>query len=226
LVEDEEPTVRDLTDEKQGKYIGSITQNFKLQPNPNSCETTCVTNIIHELSDRFNIPPLRFSEADVNDACGYANPRGYTPWKVIPGLRKLLNPLGWTPNQDSKVSHSRMRKVIQNKECSYPIVSLSGEYMRETVDYRTGIVDDHAVVVLRSAGDWTVVYDPYPVVSPVARARLRKYGTGVVPIRTTKFIRYWSETSIVSKWTFWIMKWGKAEPLESYTEVQTALVNP
>ena len=227
LTAEPEPTVEDLTDEKQGKVAATITQNFKLQPNPNSCEPTCITNILHELSDRFKAPALRISEAKIDEAVGYKAPRGYTPSRVMPGMKRILNPLGWTALQESKVSYPKMRKIIHEKSWSYPLVSLSGEYMRDMLDYRTGVVDDHVVVVLRSAGDWTVVYDAYGRLSPRAKVKFRKFGPGIIPIRTPNFINYWTQTSIASKWVFWVAPLTKAEPLkplESYNEPRKPVV--
>lgn len=221
-----EPSVEDLTDEKQGKPVASLTENFKLQPLPNSCEPTSITNILHELSDRFKTPTLRIPEDKVNAAIGWKSPRGYTPSKVIPGMRRLLNPLGWTAHQESS-SYSKLRKAILEKSWSYPLVSLSGEYMREMLDYRTGLVDDHVVVVFRSAGNWTVVYDAYGRLSPQAKTKFRKFGKGVVPIPTRNFINYWTQTSITSKWMFWVAPVAKAEriePLTSYSKLEKPAV--
>ncbi|MDG6967119.1 MAG: hypothetical protein JRN03_05305 [Nitrososphaerota archaeon] len=222
---EEKPTLEDLTDEKQHINIGTLTAKFKLQPIANSCETTCITNILHELSDRFKHPDLHFSEAAINEACGYKAPRGYNTRKLIPGLRDILRPLGWTPSQESRVGHTKLRRVLINKDLSYPLVSLSEEYMREVLDHRTGNFDDHVVVLFRASGQWTVVYDPYGFGSPKTKEKFRTYGAGIIPIRTTDFIRYWTHTTLATKWMFWITKWSppkRPAPLESYSEVQKA----
>jgi hypothetical protein len=54
-----------LTDDKTNRVIDDITKRFKYQPNPNSCEPTCIYNVLHELGDRDSRREIQFSEARV-----------------------------------------------------------------------------------------------------------------------------------------------------------------
>jgi hypothetical protein len=90
------------------------------------------------------------------------------------------------------------------------------DYRREVLDYRGDKDGDHVVIVFRSKGDWTVVYDPYKSLVPAARRTYSAYGNGVIPVRTTKFINYWKYASIGKSWMFWLSKLPKIEQLETY----------
>ncbi|MDG7012275.1 MAG: hypothetical protein JRN17_04210 [Nitrososphaerota archaeon] len=83
---------RDRIDEKVGRMIGEITRPFVFQPNNSSCETTCVTNALHEMGIRFQDPDLNFSLRRVNDICGYRNNVGARYIVLLPNLRKALKP--------------------------------------------------------------------------------------------------------------------------------------
>jgi hypothetical protein len=197
---------RDRIDEKTGRIIGDITKPFKLQPNNSSCETTCVTDILHELASRFEDPDLNFPLQKVNDICGYRNNVGPRIIVVIPNLRKALKAFRYYADDKVGTSHTRLRSVLVDKGCSYPIVGLSHEYLRNERDYRKENDADHTVIVLRSTGEITVVYDPFESIVPMPSRRNQNLGKGVVALKTSDFITYWKGASVSTSWSLWIRK--------------------
>ena len=90
--------------------------------------------------------------------------------------------------------------------CSYPIVGLSHEYLRNERDYRKDNDADHTVIILRSTGEVTVVYDPFESIVPMPSRRNQNLGTGMVALKTSDFITYWKGASVSTSWCLWIRK--------------------
>jgi hypothetical protein len=197
---------RDRIDEKTGRIIGDITRPFKLQPNNSSCETTCITDILHEMALRFTDPDLNFPLQKVNDICGYRNNVGPRMIVVVPNLKKALKVFRYSVDEKVGTSHTRMRAILVDQSCSYPVVGLSHEYLRNERDYRKDNDADHTVIVLRSTGEITVIYDPFESIVPMSSRKNQNLGKGVVALKTSDFITYWKGASVSTSWTLWIRK--------------------
>lgn len=197
-------TPQELVEEKTGKSVGVITEHFQIQHEPNSCETTCVTNILHYMGDTVPDPRLKMSLARVNKICGYRNPIGVPPDKLIPNLRKALRPLGYNAVERMGASRNALNRVIAEKGCSFPVVGLSHEYLREERDYRGDNDSDHAVIMLKCTDRLSLIYDPFEAVSPAMARRDQGLGKGVVALHTYRFLDYWKLAQVSRNWTMWI----------------------
>ena len=117
-------------------------------------------------------------------------------------------------------SRINLVRVIKEKGCSFPLVGLSHEYMRDERDYRGENDADHAVVMFRCSDAITIVYDPFEAVSPAMKRRNEGYGRGVVPMHTWKFLDYWRLASVSRNWMCWVeAATVKNETLQSQTRL-------
>ena len=191
-------------EEKTQKVMGAITDDFQIQHNPNSCDPTCVANVLHQMADSLQDDHLRIPLHKVNKICGYKNPRGVIPEKLVPNLRRALRPLGYNPVERFGATRTMLNRVIMEKGCSFPIVGLSHEYMREERDYRGDNDADHSVILLKCGEQVSIVYDPFESISPSMERREQGLGRGVVALFTYKFLEYWKLASVASNWMLWI----------------------
>lgn len=93
-----------------------------------------------------------------------------------------------------------------DKAFSYPVVGLSHEYLRNERDYRKDNDSDHAVMVFRSTGEITMVYDPFESIKPMPVRLNQNLGRGVVALKTPDFISYWRGASVATQWCLWMKK--------------------
>lgn len=197
-------TPQDLVEGKTSKSVGVITERFQLQHNPNSCETTCITNILHNLGDSLSDGRLNLPLARVNRICGYKNPRGVAPDKLVPNLKKALLPLGYNAIEKPDSSRNNLNRIIAESGCSFPVVGLSHEYLRDERDYRGENDSDHAVIMLKCADQVSLIYDPFEHASPAMARKDQGLGRGVVAMHTWKFLDYWRLASVSRNWMLWI----------------------
>jgi hypothetical protein len=155
---------------------------------------------------RFDDPDLNLPLQRVNEICGYRNNVGARMIVVIPNLRKALGAFACSAEEKVGTSHNRLRSVLVDKGCSYPIVGLSHEYLRNERDYRSQNDSDHTVIVFRSTGEITVVYDPFESIVPMPSRKNQNLGRGVVALKTSDFITYWKGASVSTAWSLWIRK--------------------
>lgn len=214
-----------LTDDKTNRVIDDIVKRFKYQANPNSCEPTCIYNVLHELGDRDDRRDIQFSETRINQICGYKHPIGPNVRVIIPNLNKALGRTGYTARDRVRSTFDNLRSVLTDQSCSYPLLGLSYEYLRNEHDYRRSDGSDHVVIVFKANDLSFALYDPFEGLRPSMRRANLGYGKGIVVIPTTDILDYWENASVSTSWMLWVRKETiKTPTLEDYPEKKEVLV--
>ena len=181
--------------------VHMIVANWMSQENMEpSCTPCCLFNIMYELSER-DIAPLdvRPMYKTVCKTLGFSSILG-VGWNMVrPGMSKLLrkskNKL-WTPavrENDRSLPIKLICDIIRRDNCSYPLMSLGPEYLRD--EYGVELKGNpyhwfgHAVVVLRCSDGDCLMFDPYAKqimedpIRMVSKDRLNRYWYSTDPPR-------------------------------------------
>ena len=216
-----------LTDDKVNRVIDDITKHFKYQANPNTCEPNGIYNILHELGDRHGRKDIQFTEARVDQICGYKHPIGINVRVVVPNLNQALKGTGYTVHDRVRSSFPNLRSVLTDTSCSFPLAGLSFEYLRDIHGYGRTDGSDHVVIVFKASDVNVAVYDPFEGLNPSMRRANQGYGKGVVVLPTSEFLTYWEDAIVSTSWMLWIRKETIKEPtIESFAEAKEVVVKP
>ncbi|MHB8568091.1 MAG: hypothetical protein ACYC7D_15920 [Nitrososphaerales archaeon] len=197
---------------KTGMPLSSITTGFKYQSLPNSCYTTGIYNILHDLCIRHAIPGLGLPESRVNKICNYRDVLGPKLDSIVPNLNHALLQMSYTSFEKSRRKYDDLANTTKNPWSSYPLVSLSFSYLlkEQLVNEKALYGDpDHVVIVLSCDQSSVFFFDPYE--GFIRRPRTKNsIGRGVASLSTPKFLQYWDSASDPS-WIFWIERNNKSQ---------------
>lgn len=179
----------------------TLTTDWMSQENQEpSCTACCLFNIMYELSER-KIAPLDVKPIykTVCKTLGYNKILGVGWDMVRPGMSKLLrkskNKL-WTPSvreNDRSLPVKLICDIIRRDNCSYPLMSLGPEYLRD--EYGVELNGNpfhwfsHAVVVLQCSDGDCLMFDPFArqimkdPIRIVSKERLNRYWYSTSPPR-------------------------------------------
>ena len=200
-----------------GTFDG-LTEGWMVQPNISSCLPVCIFNVLTEMAKRVdNVFKDTYSYGKISVAVRYDIRLG-TSWDLaLDGIRRMFREdkvQHWIlRDQDERRSSSeRICSIIDSPTCSFPILSLGAEYLRDTYDIElVGNPYDwpsHCVVAIQCQEKECILHDPYAPIngeSPIkrmTRSRLEDYWTTADPI---KAMAWFEKVSM---------------PLEQYTKVR------
>ncbi|MCX6659152.1 MAG: hypothetical protein NTX81_02045 [Candidatus Bathyarchaeota archaeon] len=199
-------------DGKQGIDVSLVLDHFKFQPNPNSCYTNCIYNILQDLSRTHNSTTIRLSESKINRICQNKGDLGPRLAVVVRNLNGEIRRLGYIAQESFRVSYDRMGRVLADKESSYPIIGLFYSYLLdrgavEPLDDDSIEPPDHAVIVLSSNDSETMIFDPYAGISRKMQQQSNQQGLpkGAYIVPTPRILQYWEKASF-SSWMFWVSR--------------------
>lgn len=198
---------------KTGELISNICGAFKYQSNPNSCYTTCIYNILHEVGIRFSNNDVRIPEARVNKLCGFRDFRGPVLDIVVPNLNKVLRPLGYEAHENRRQRFDDLSKRVRDNDASYPMIGLAYSYLISELKLRApsqiNEPPDHVVVVLECNPEETLMFDPYQ--GMIRRApKSDEEARGIVVLSTPRLLEYWNSSQDPS-WMFWVERKNRTD---------------
>lgn len=184
-------------DGKTNRVVGDVTKDFKYQPIRNDCFPTCLHNVLHEMAKQHNFFEITFSLKKTHKICLYRWPAGPN-FKGIPNLNKELRPHGYRAYERTSQTYPKLVSVLEDPECSYPIIDLPFRYLVEEVkafrwDEDVKGLPDHDVIVLACDSDKMVFFDPYGGISKNMQKQNEGLGRGIVVIKTESALEYWED---------------------------------
>ncbi|MCJ7506156.1 hypothetical protein MUP05_06785 [Candidatus Bathyarchaeota archaeon] len=206
-------------DGKLGADVGLIVDHFKFQPTPSSCYPNCIYNILGDLSRRHNSTAIRLSETKINRICqnkGFLGPR---PEVVVRNLNGEIRRLGYIAQESVRTSYARLGGVLADTESSFPTIGVSYDYLldRGAVAPLDDAIEppDHAVIVLSSNANETVIFDPYTGMSRKMQQQGEQQGLprGAYMVVTPRILHHWQK-AVFPSWMFWVRR-SPPSPSES-----------
>jgi len=197
-----------LYDNKTRRALAEITRQFRYQVESNSCYPTCVTNALQDLGLSHGNPDLAVHQAEVNRLCGYKDWMGPKSEVVVKNLNRRLNPLGHRAYEKNGVTLGELRRVLDDVECSFPVIGLQQEYFKEEwgIDFgEQKTKPDHTVILLLQNDEQMGFYDPFEGRTQRMHQRNQGNGKGVVVLPTPRVSAYW-ESARESSWFMWLRR--------------------
>ena len=166
-----------------------------------SCTLCCLYDMLYELSTR-DVAPLDVmpSFKTVSNALEYSIDLGVR-WDVIePGMSKVLRKSKtklWTisiKQNDRSLPIKRICDIIKSNKCSFPMMSLGPEYLRD--EYGVELKGNpfhwfgHAVVIISCIEGDCMIFDPYAKqmsqdsIRAVSKERLNRHWYSTDPPRS------------------------------------------
>ncbi len=135
-----------------------------------SCLPTCLYNIFTEVASRKNAyKPFNPSLDKIKRLSGFT-PMGGAPWdEARKGLqtemrKEKIKEWALLEAEGKKNSYDLLCQILGSKHCSYPVVTLGGEYLMEEYDVvQTGSPHcwmSHSVIVVKATPDSCLLFDP------------------------------------------------------------------
>jgi hypothetical protein len=208
-----------LKNGKIGREISEIIRNFKFQPTGNMCWTTSIHNILHDLSKMHQNTEIAIPLPKINRACGYDRVFGPKFEAVCPGMNRLLTDHGYRAfeGRGASPNFTLIKKIIDNKESSFPIVGVHHTYFSEQKPRYTieGEAPDHCLILFYADDERVLLFDPYEghlIKSSSVKEIHRE-------ISTVKFLDYWGRATD-TRYVMWIEREKKLKyktlPLTSF----------
>lgn len=178
---------------------------FIRQPEPDMCETVSVKCILDEIANRHRKTGLKMRLNKINELYGYRRGCGADSKIGIDRLNDHLNKHGYR----IRVEYGRsaavdlLKKIAEDEDCSYPIISVSHEYFKEQ-DLRydvSGETEMEHVLVITSVNEKVGFFDPFE--SFLLKSTHVKSVSN--SLSKPKILRHWERTA-QPRWMVWIEK--------------------
>jgi hypothetical protein len=174
--------------------LHSVVEGWENHKSKPECLPICLYNILLNLSkSEYYYEFLPISIQKMKAVCGYVPNLG-SSWDIATrGIKSRLQRRGikdWAlkSEEGKTVKKEKMCKIIENDNCSYPILSLGPEYMRDRYSVPLEGVPHqwmgHCVVALKCDDDCVKFYDPY---NPYGTA----YFNPIYQLKKNIFEGYW-----------------------------------
>ena len=184
---------------------------YDKQPTYNTCETTCMKNILGELAKRHSAPKINLGLKKINKMYDYQLLAGSKTALGVNNLRRSLRPHGYEVKEvfGDKSNVELLGRIIKESNCSYPVVAVSPAFFdnETTVSHRnyrtdssnaeTRVEYEHAIIVI-DVDDEITFCDPMENYKRHGACTLTKMGSPT-------FVRLWNEIES-PKWVVWIEK--------------------
>lgn len=207
----------------QGRSETEILDLFHPQHAHDDCVPACLKSAIDEFCDRADLS-RRVSYSILSDAADYREDLAST--MNLPGMETKLSDdlrereLAMGYDRGPEVSPDYLGKLVSDDDSSFPVVALSGEWLRDDAlekPTEPGPGDwDHTVVVLAIDEEETLVYDAFQ--SYLLRGDNQE--ASIISVPSVRFQKYWSDSE-PPRWVTWFYRWTKAteaQSLEDYYE--------
>lgn len=181
---------------------------------------------MEDLSRAHNSPEIGFSESKINRISQNRQLLGPKLEVVVRNLNDEIVKWGYMAHENFRTSYTRLTEVVGDVESSYPIIGLSYDYLvdRGAVDSPNGSYEppDHAVIVLSSNANETIIYDPYEGMSRKMQLQSQQQGLprGAYMVVTPRLLKYWQEAGFPS-WMFWVRR--RTPPSQSKSTISSRL---
>lgn len=195
-------------DNKYRRPLSEITRQFHYQIESNSCYPTCLTNVLQDLALQHRNRDLAVSVAESNRICRYADWSGPRTEVVVPNLNKRFGPLGYRAYDKSGAKLKELLNVLDDVECSYPIIGFKQEYFAEDWGIDLGETKnkpDHTVMLLLQNDEQMGFYDPFEGRTQKMGERNQGNGRGVVVLPTPRVSALWDGARDGS-WLMWLRR--------------------
>ena len=223
-----------LLDSKVGKALREVTDQFKYQSSVDTCYPVGIYNVLNNLALRTDNDDIALSEKRINQVARVREYAAEQPRVVVDNLNQILPRHGYRAHEDRGVSTDRLKQVLEDKTCSYPLIALSYRYLQ--IEHRVSFPSqdplnnpDHVVTVLMidSAFDRMAFFDPYFGIYPPMRREVHGHGRGIIVKPLVKILDDYWDSAYDKSWMFWI-KWDKSKTtrLTSYLEEQKMGAGP
>ena len=177
-----------------------ITSDWIVQTSIASCLPTCLTNIAREAKKhRYNLCDLNYTFKQICEVTKYSRFRGTSWYLARDGVRKKLSDdkyKQWSleDREGKGLKIKDIQNVISSDKCSYPIISLGAEYVRDMYDEKLeGFPQtwmEHSIVILSCTETESIIHDPYAGV---------KDREPLLVLNTDKLLKYWMYAATSNK---------------------------
>lgn len=171
-----------------------ITKEWKTQPSFNACLPTCIENVISDLSkSRYNHEKVDYKFQTICNVIEYDKRRGTVWGAAVDKMSKRLNEdkiSQWTVRESSGKNEKveNICSKISSELCSYPILSLAGEYLADLHNIKQQgppqTWADHCVIALDCSEKECLIFDPYTLM-------LGLDTNPMFSMSSDKLFRYW-----------------------------------
>lgn len=195
-----------------------LTGNWGCQQFNDGCFITCLTNILLNLKAKHPTYTVKYDFKTISKICDYEPTTGYTLGSTIYNLNKHFEdehlPFKFIEKSGNTVTMERLQAIINDGHHSYPIISLSLDFLKEQgIKCVDGFVD-HAVVVI----DYDVAnrivwfHDPYKPFASVNGFS----GNFKNNLSYVKMLEYWND-ALEPMTAYWIeYRKPRKGPLDAY----------
>jgi len=148
------------------------------------------------------------------------------PSMVTPTMNeKILKKKGFEMKEESNMSFEKLKNLIEDKNKSYPIVSVSPEYFdemerkfgRKKLGYYTQgkSTIDHTIIILDIEEEEITFFDPY---TPFFHRKEKNVPErAIFKLPKALFLDLWSEAKRSYRWAMWIERMSQKR-IEEYQE--------
>ncbi len=163
---------------------------------------------------------IGLSETKINRLCQNRQYLGPKLEVVVRNLNDEIGKLGYIAEENFRTTYTKLGSVLADRESSYPIIGVSYDYLldRGAISPLNGSIEppDHAVIVLFSDANETVIYDPYEGISRKMQLQSQQQGLprGTFMVVTPRILQYWQQ-AIFPSWMFRVRRRNPPSSRES-----------
>lgn len=187
------------------KNPDDAVKGFLRQPEPDMCETTSMKNVLDELARRHGKPKLKISLSKMNEFYSYRRGLGTDSDVGLERLNDHLRRFGYRIRRayGRKSTGELLKRIVEDEDCSYPLISVSPEYFKEqNLRYDVpGDTEMEHVLVVMGVNEDIEFFDPYE--SFLLKSTHVKSVCNI--LSKPKILRHWEKTA-QPRWVVWIEK--------------------
>jgi hypothetical protein len=169
--------------------------------------------VFFDLQKKHPAQRLTFSLNEVHKICGFDKTLGFRLGYTVQALRETIKkrsiPFYVAQHFEEDTKFDNLQRVIESGKNSYPIISLSPDFLEEQGVVIDDNTVDHCVVVIEAAKDTVWFHDPYRPFGELVN-RSREYKNRLPLVR---MLEYWDKAE-EPRWCLGIEHRGG--PLERY----------